>query len=94
MELVGTLMDLRGTIMELRQMERMARKYGAQMGDRMDTASKSLRPYAKQARKQLRQAERALRPLGKEAVALARKYPGGALACAVVVGFLLASLRR
>lgn len=94
MELMGTLMELRGTLMELRRMERMARKYGAQVGDQFDTATKALRPYAKQARKQVRGMSRELRPLGKQAVTLIRKHPAGTFAFALVAGYLVASFRR
>lgn len=94
MEMRGTLMELRGALMELRQVERMARKYGGQLGGQFDAASKALRPYQRRASKQALQLSRDLRPLGKQAVAFAKKHPGGTLIGAVVVGYLLASLRR
>ena len=94
MELGETIVELRGTLMELMQMERMARKYGAQVTDQLDSASRALRPYAKQAQKQVRSMSRELRPIAKQVVAFAKKHPAGTFAFALFTGYLLSSLRR
>lgn len=80
--------------MELRHFERLARKYGGQIGDQMGAASRALRPYGKQARKQARKLSHDLRPLGKQAVAFAKRHPGSTVVAAACLGYLLARLRR
>jgi hypothetical protein len=74
----------------LQRLGDVAQGVQGQLDDQIDQLARWMKPY----RKQMARLSKDLRPYGEQALDVARKHPGKTMAGAVVLGYLLARLRR